>query len=354
MMHRMSRRGYAAIGVLAIVFGVACLTSESLAGQGFWPKDTPMLPMYKQWASIKAKLPPYDPPRTPDGVPDFQGFWGGAGGDEQLNVEGQEVMLDIASPPQESSISDPPNQKVPYLPWARAQFLEHLKGLGRGWPTDEVPKGHPRSHLHSRQLCIPAVTRKIVDGGQEIVQKAGQFIILSNNDWYRVVYTDGRPHTSPHARSWFGSSRGYWEGDTLVIEFTNLNALGWIDYSGNFYTENARLIERWRLADSNTIDYELTVDDPKTFTQPWKMNFPKRRAGSGPVGRPLPPRGGPSPGVPGVAGQTSNGPTEGLPPVKDVYASETWEHACFEGNHQNLIGNHDIGYKWFRGVKPPE
>jgi hypothetical protein len=349
-----ARGVYAVLVVLAVVLGVGSWASEPVAGQGFWPSDTPILPMYKQWAAIKAKLPPYDPPRTPDGVPDFQGLWGGAGGDEQLNVEGHEKMLDIASPPQESSISDPPNQKVPYLPWARETFLENLKGLGRGWPTDEVPKGHPRSYLHSRQLCIPAVTRKIVDGGQEIVQRPGQFIILSEDDWYRVVHTDGRPHTSPNARSWFGSARGRWEGNTLVIEFTNLNGLGWLDYSGNFYTADARLIERWRLADYNTIDYELTVDDPKTFSQPWKMNFPKRRAGSGPVGRPLPPRIGPSSGIAGVAGRTSAGPLDELPRVDDPYAKEAWEEACFEGNHQNLIGNHDVGYKWFRGFKLPQ
>ena len=135
-----------------------------------------------------------------------------------------------------------------------------------------------------------------------------------------------------------GSTRGHWEGDTLVIVFTNLNALGWIDYSGNFYTENATLTERWRLADYNTIDYELTVDDPKTFTQPWKMNFPKRRQGSGRVGRPLPPRGGPSAGSRDRRAHIQRADSC-LPPVKDAYANEVWEEACFEGNHQNLIGN---------------
>ncbi len=103
MVRRISRSVCAVVAALAVVVAVVFLESEPVAGQGFWPKDTPILPMYKQWAAIKAKLPPYTPPRTPDGVPDFQGRWGGAGGDEQLNVEGHEVMLDIASPPQESS-----------------------------------------------------------------------------------------------------------------------------------------------------------------------------------------------------------------------------------------------------------
>ena len=350
MSHRISRRVSAAVTALAAVLGVVLLAPGLAAGQGFWPTNTPMLPMYKSWAAIKAKLPPYTPPRTPDGVPDFQGMWGGAGGDEQLNVEGQTVMLDIASPPQESSISDPPDQKVPYLPWAKAKFQEHYKGLGRGWPG----QSGPRSYIHSRQMCIPSLTRAIVDGGQEIVQKPGLFMIFSGNDWYRVIPTDGRPRISQNPKMWNASPRGHWEGDTLVIEFTNNNGFGWIDYSGNFYTQNAVIVERWRLADYNTIDYEVTITDPTTFTQPWKMNFPKRRAGSGPVGRPLPPRIGASAGVPGIAGITSAGATDGLPPVNDPYAKEVWEEACFEGNHQNIIGIHELGYKWFRGVTPPQ
>ena len=121
------------------------------------------------------------------------------------------------------------------------------------------------------------------------------------------------------------------------------------------YSEIARMIERWRLADANTIDYEAhdrRSDD--LHTRPWKMNFPKRRAGSGPVGRPLPPRIGPSSGIAGVSGEDVSGPMDGLPRVDDPYTKEVWEEACFEGNHQNLISNHDIGYKWFRGFRPPQ
>jgi hypothetical protein len=318
---------------------MATLWSATALGQTFWPKNTPKLPMTKQWVAIKAKLPPYSPPRTPDGVPDFQGMWGGAGGDGMPNVEGSDIMLDNTTAAQESSILDPPDQKVPYRPWARAKFLEHLKGIGRGWPSDEVPKGHPRSHVHARQICIPAEPRTMVDGGQEIVQKPGLFIILSDDDWYRMIPTDGRPRVGQNSRSWQGNPRGRWEGDTLVVEFTNNNGLGWLDYSGNFFTENVRLVERWTLADRNTIDYELTIDDPSAFAQPWKINFPKRRAGSGPVGIAAPPS------VPGAM--------SGIPVVKDAHADEVWEEACFEGNHQNLLGIHDIGFRWFRGARPP-
>ena len=82
-------------------------------------------------------------------------------------------------------------------------------------------------------------------------------IILSTDvgNFHRIIPTDGRPHVGPNAKFWFGNSRGRWEGDTLVVEITNLNGRGWFDTAGNFFTENTKMVERWRLADANTIDY---------------------------------------------------------------------------------------------------
>ena len=99
---------------------------------------------------------------------------------------------------------------------------------------------------------------------------------------YRVIPTDGRPPISQNVKMWFGTSRGRWEGDTLVVEVTSLNGLGWLDSTGQYFTENTRMTERWKLVDANTIDYEVTVEDPTVYTRPWKMNFPKRRPGTGP------------------------------------------------------------------------
>ena len=128
--------------------------------------------------------------------------------------------------------------------------------------------------------------------------------------------------------------------------------LGWIDYSGNFYTENATLTERWRLADYNTIDYELTVDDPKTFTQPWKMNFPKRRQGSGPVGRPLPPRGGPSAGSLGLPAHIQRA-DRWLAPCERRLRKRGLGRSVFRGESPEPDRNHHIGYKWFRREASP-
>ena len=72
---------FAIATALTAALWIVLLTPGPAAGQAFWAKDTPKLPMAKTWLAAKAKLPPYTPPRTPDGVPDLQGRWGGAGGD---------------------------------------------------------------------------------------------------------------------------------------------------------------------------------------------------------------------------------------------------------------------------------
>jgi hypothetical protein len=98
----------AAVTTLAAVLGVFVLAQAHLAGQAFWSKDTPKLPMAKSWLAEKAKLPPYTPSRTPDGVPDLQGRWGGAGGDGTSFLEDHE-FVDVTTPAQESFVSDPPD-----------------------------------------------------------------------------------------------------------------------------------------------------------------------------------------------------------------------------------------------------
>jgi hypothetical protein len=117
----------------------------------------------------------------------------------------------------------------------------------------------------------------------------------------------------------------------------NLNGRAWFDSTGQFYTENTRMVERWRLVDPNTIDYEITIEDPTIYTRPWKMTFPKRRAGTAPRG----PR-----------GTTA---VSRLPPAadSDPYANEFWETACYEGNAPSVAGMRSLGFRWFAGVTPP-
>jgi hypothetical protein len=315
---------------LTVVLSVLVLASGPAAGQAFWPKETPKLPMAKTWLLQKAKLPPYAAPRTSDGVPDLQGVWSGAGGDNNSVLEDHEYV-DVTTPAQESFVSDPPDGKVPYTPWALAKRKEILAGLARGWPGESGE----RLYTSPGSFCLTAAPVFSFDP-QEIVQKPG-YVIMLNDDNYRVIPTDGRPAIGQNAKFWLGTARGRWDGDTLVVEVTSLNGKGWFDSTGQFYSENTRMVERWRLVDANTIDYEVTIDDPTIYTRPWKMTFPKRRAGTGP--------GGPR----GVTAAST------LPPAdNDPYARELWETACYEGNTRNVESIRALGYKWFGGVTPPK
>ena len=321
--------------VVAALTALLCIVFTSpwpVAGQTFWSKDTKRIPMTPTWLAEKAKLPPYSPPRTPDGVPDFQGLWDDSGGDGIADLEEHE-FLDATSPSQETFISDPPDGKVPYTPWARAKRDEFRRGLGRGWPG----QSGERLHGSPRSLCMNSFPRIMEDGGQEVIQRPGMVIMVSSAGWHRIIYTDGRPHVGGKAGFWFGNSRGRWEGDTLVVEVHNNNGRGWFDTAGNFYTANTKFTERWRLADANTLDYALTVEDPTIYTRPWTINFPKKR-----------------PGMAARHAGTLPNATAGLPSTAgDRYAKEVWEEACFEGNHENTITQREIGFKWYPGVTPP-
>ena len=144
-----SRQVVAGVTAPTVMLWVMLLAPGPAAGQAFWAKDTPKLPMARSWVARKAKLPPYTPPRTPDGVPDLQGAWNGPGGDGTSFLEDHEYV-DVTTPAQESFVSDPPDGKVPYTPWALAKRKEMLAGLARGWPGESGQ----RLHVSPSSFCL--------------------------------------------------------------------------------------------------------------------------------------------------------------------------------------------------------
>ena len=93
---------------------------------------------------------------------------------------------------------------------------------------------------------------------------------------YRLIYTNGsKPREG--IDFWMGDSRGRWEGDTLVVDVTNHNDKTWFDMAGNFHSEAMQLVERYTMLDADTIQYEVTIEDPKVFTRPWKISMPLYR-----------------------------------------------------------------------------
>ena len=129
--------------------------------------------MAKTWVAYKATLPPFDPPRTPDGVPDLQGQWSGAGGGAGDDIEEHEYV-DITTPPQESFISDPRDGQIPYTPWALAKRNEIRAGLSRRWPGEsgECLYADPASY------CLSTISPRGAVG--EIIQQPGVVIMVTS------------------------------------------------------------------------------------------------------------------------------------------------------------------------------
>jgi len=120
----------------------------------------------------------------------------------------------------------------------------------------------------------------IYNNGNQIIQAPG-VVVLRNEMIHetRFFYLDGRPHVSPKIRSYMGDSRAHWDGDTLVVETTNMfdrNGVGG-NGGGQPFSDALKITERFTRTDADTITYRATIDDPKTYTRPFTIEFPWRR-----------------------------------------------------------------------------
>lgn len=118
----------------------------------------------------------------------------------------------------------------------------------------------------------------IYGNGTRIMQAPGRIVLLQEMvHEARVIPLDGSPHIGSNVRSYMGDSRGRWEGNTLVVETTNFlpskTGIG-LNGGGTPTSDALKLTERFTRVGPNMINYEMTIDDPKTYTKPWKVAFP--------------------------------------------------------------------------------
>jgi hypothetical protein len=123
----------------------------------------------------------------------------------------------------------------------------------------------------------------IYNNGNQIFQFPGYVVVRYEMiHEIRVVPLDGRSHVSSKIRSYMGDPRGHWEGNTLVVETTNLNGRTGATANGNLMmlSDDARIVEKFTRTGQDSLQYEVTVNDPRTWTKPWKASFPLRRESS--------------------------------------------------------------------------
>ncbi len=176
---------------------------------------------------------------------------------------------------QTSQIVDPPNGRMPELT-AEGKAKQAAARALRG----KTPETWTDWSIYDR--CITrgvagSIIPVIYGNGLEIVQTPGYVAIRYEmvHDT-RIIPTDGRAHLPPSVRSYMGDPVGHWEGNTLVVETTNFNDKMGVGPNGGGIadSEDTKLTERFTRVADNTINYELTVDDPKIYTAKWKIAFP--------------------------------------------------------------------------------
>ncbi len=170
-----------------------------------------------------------------------------------------------------SLIVDPADGKIPPLtPAAQQKRSEGALALAAGLRPPERPED-----LNTALRCITGGVPRL--GGRygagdlgyyQIVQAPGYVVLLMEVvHEARIIPLDGRPHLPQNIRTWEGDSRGRWEGNTLVVDTTNFSPQSTFMGSSS---ENLHLVERFTRVSGSQIDYEITLDDPTTWTRPWR------------------------------------------------------------------------------------
>jgi hypothetical protein len=217
--------------------------------------------------------------RLPDGQPDVQGHWSNTIAnhnnwtDPQGGVPGDPGRNGPPKTPRESRapsrVSDPVDGQVPFQPWARAVQQDFLAFFHN--PVKE-------EYIEPLARCAPAgVPKSFTWHGYEIRQYPGYVVFLFNSGT-RIIHLDGKPHLPDNIKLWNADSRGRWEGNTLIVDVTNNNAKARLARTGEFFSENVRIEERYIFnADGLRYNYVATITDLTVYTRPWMTTIPSRR-----------------------------------------------------------------------------
>jgi len=201
--------------------------------------------------------------RLPDGKPDISGWFEiDAGGGNYGLESSPQIFLTPAS---RGLVVDPPDGKLPYQTWARAERIARAQPH-RGYddPTAHCfLAGIPRSHYVPQPV--------------HILQPPGYVVVLFERMSWRHIAMTARPALPAHVRLWQGDSHGRWDGDTLVVESKNFNGKAWLNEVGDIVSHMETVVERFTPIDDDTIIYRATVTDPIPYTRPWTIEVPMHR-----------------------------------------------------------------------------
>jgi len=214
-------------------------------------------------APVAAQAPASAParpslPRAVDGKPDLSGIWQ-ALSTAAWNIQDHPAAKGV---PGGQGVVD--GNEIPYLPAALARRDDNFTN---------------RATLDPETRCLlPGVPRIMyMPYPFQIVQTPGYMAFaFEYRHAVRHIHFKGEHPPGP-IEWWMGDSRARWDGDTLVVDVVHFNDQTWLDRAGNFHSDALHLVERYTLLDRDHLEYEVTVEDPKVFSRPWKMTLPLYR-----------------------------------------------------------------------------
>jgi len=198
-----------------------------------------------QGQTLKTKADMQAPaPRLANGKPDFSGVWG--------RPFTSDITLTFTN--RDGTSNKGETKPLPFTPWGQAQWDNY----------DQVKYGDYAGS------CMPfGWIRSFSPHPMQILQNNEYIAFLfEQSTMFQVVNTEGMPHRKDWPPTWFGDSRGHWEGDTLVIEAVNFNGWAKLATIGQPMSNQAKLTMSFKRPDMGHIEFKWVLDDPKTYTRP--------------------------------------------------------------------------------------
>jgi hypothetical protein len=237
---------------------------------------------------IAADAAPSDPDREP---PPVGGYWtgnpvwdsasGGSGGYNYFYIDAGDSVARWNGEPRSSLLVNPENGRFPTLTEAGQAVVDADRALDESDSQYDNPESRPFGERcllsFGNNLGPPMVPNSFYNNNYTIVQNRDQIMIMTEmvHD-YRVIRLGERQPLPDHIRPWFGDPWGHWEGDTLVVETTNLplKQVNSSRYRMPGGSEQMKITERFTRVGPRTINYEFTIDDPGFYTASWGGEVP--------------------------------------------------------------------------------
>lgn len=208
-------------------------------------------------------------PRRPDGhprlgmAPGEQGYWANPSASSLVDSTAGKIRMDRSGLLE--NLADA-GKVAPFQPWAKGLYEYRQRMLLKDDPMLAcLAPGGPRMFqiAHGVQFLEQPERKRV------FVMSGG-----ANRNW-RLIYLDGRalPQSEDVTPTYFGYSSGHWDGDTLIVEANAFNERFWFSNGGLPHTESLHLTEKFSRPDFNTLKYEVTVNDPGTYTRPWSSSW---------------------------------------------------------------------------------